>query len=149
MDPCHRGHSFHCFSRLYFIFLTRSLLFKSNFHTITHLSQKRMNKEHHWYWGGRLGVLDLWGQSKGTVVLGRCGPYPTTTRRRRPKGLSVPTPQQQLSNYWLQTPRRGPTQRTDGTPRCSGTARPPSPPTSPPSTTRRPPSSASTAPAPA
>src|SRR5882757_7682117 len=64
-ERCHRGHSFHCFSRLYFIFLTRSLLFKSNFHTITHLSQKRMNKEHHWYWGGRLGVLDLWGQSKG------------------------------------------------------------------------------------
>src|SRR5882757_10955176 len=60
---------------------------------------------------GRLGVLDLWGQSKGTVVLGRCGPYSTTTRRRRPKGLSVPTPQQQPSNYWLPTsPQRGPTQ---------------------------------------
>src|SRR5882757_2473838 len=111
-------------------------------------SSKRMNKKHHWYWEADLEYLILWSPSKGTVVLGRCGPYPTTTRRRRLKGLSVPTPQQQLSNYW-RTPRRGPTQRTDGTPRCSETTRPPSPPTSPPSTTRRPPSSASTAPAPA
>jgi len=36
---CHRGHSFTAFLDLYFIFLTRSLLFKSNFHTFTHLSQ--------------------------------------------------------------------------------------------------------------